>query len=134
MTTQFTTTTKPSPRRRTAYALAAIAAASLFIADIAPAIAQQAPGGPSRTGGSSSTMPGGPNRGGDGGMPSISCNDFGYANMPSGCLSQAMACVCPSEMTVNYQAPSSCEGVGRNMRRAAAQHCTPHTGALRPVL
>ena len=66
-------------------------------------------------------------------MPSASCNSFGYANMPSGCLTQAMACICPNEINIGYRAPSSCEGVGRNMRRAAERNCTAHTGALRRV-
>ncbi|ODT12416.1 MAG: hypothetical protein ABS35_40230 [Kaistia sp. SCN 65-12] len=120
--------------KRTSFALAALAVASLFIADIAPAMAQQAPGSTRPSDGpSSSTVPGGPDGGGGDGMPSASCNSFGYANMPSGCLSQAMACICPNEIKIGYRAPSSCEGVGRNMRRAAERNCTSHTGALRRV-
>jgi hypothetical protein len=120
--------------KRTSFALAALAVASLFIADIAPAVAQQTPGASTRpSGGSSSTVPGGPDGGGGDGMPSASCNDFGYANMPSACLTQAMSCICPNEINVGYRAPSSCEGVGRNMRRAAERNCAINTGAIRRV-
>ncbi|BCP52629.1 hypothetical protein K32_12460 [Kaistia sp. 32K] len=136
MTTQFfakTYTGKSS--KRASFALAALAVASLFLADIAPAVAQTAPGASTRPSGgsSSSTVPGGPDGGGDSGMPSVSCNDFGFANMPSGCLSQAMSCICPNEVRVGYRAPSSCEGVGRNMRRAAERNCGANTGAVRRV-
>jgi hypothetical protein len=134
MTTQFYTANKSRTGKRKSFALAALAVASLFIADIAPAVAQQAPGTSTRPSGpSSSTVPGGPDGGGNGGMPSISCNDFGYANMPSSCLSQAKSCICPNEVNVGYRAPSSCEGVGRNMRRAAERNCAINTGAIRRV-
>jgi len=109
--------------KRAAFALAALAVASLFIADIAPAVAQTRPGGSTRPSGPSTTVPGGPDRGGDGGMPSASCGDYGYANMPSGCLIQAVACICPNDSDPNYRAPSSCEGISRNARRAAERQC-----------
>lgn len=138
MTTKFFTANKSytgKTGKRTSFTLAALAVASLFIADIAPAVAQQAPGSSTRPsdGPSSSTVPGGPDGGRGDGMPSASCNSFGYANMTSGCLTQAMACICPNEINISYRAPSSCEGVGRNMRRAAERNCTAHTGALRRV-
>lgn len=115
--------------KRTSFSLAALAVASLFIADIAPAVAQQA--APSRT--PSSTVPGGPD-GGDGGMRSVACGEYGYANMPSSCLTQAMTCICPNDITPGYRAPSSCEGIQRNVRRAAERQCAIHTGAMRRVL
>lgn len=114
--------------------LAAVAVASLFFVDIAPAVAQQT--SPPRTP-PSSTVPGGPNGGGGsgttGGMRSAGCGEFGYANMPSGCLTQAMACICPNDSDPNYRAPSSCEGITRNARRAAERQCANHTGAIRRV-
>lgn len=122
--------------RFTRLSLAAVAVASLFMADIAPAVAQRA-APPSTT--PSSTVPGGPN-GGDGsgtgtngGMRTAGCGEFGYANMPSGCLTQAMACICPNDNDPNYRAPSSCEGITRNARRAAERQCANHTGAVRRV-
>ncbi|MCX5576666.1 hypothetical protein [Kaistia terrae] len=118
--------------KRISISLAAFAVASLFIADIAPAVAQQA--APSRT--PSSTVPGGPNGGGgsgDGGMRSIGCGEFGYANMPGSCISQAMSCICPNDSDPNYRAPSSCEGIHRNVRRAAERQCAIHRSAMRQV-
>lgn len=129
MTTQ---TSRAAKSKRISLTLAAFAIASLFIADIAPAVAQQA--APSRT--PSSTVPGGPDggNGGGGGMRSIACGEYGYANMPSGCLTQAMSCICPNDSDPNYRAPSSCEGIQRNVRRAAERQCAIHTGAMRRVL
>ncbi|MBN9024545.1 hypothetical protein [Kaistia sp. MMO-174] len=109
--------------KRAAFTLAALAVASLFIADIAPAVAQSRPSTHPSGGTTSSTVPGGPDRGGDGGMPSASCGEFGYANMPSGCMIQAVACICPNDSDPNYRAPSSCEGISRNARRAAERQC-----------
>lgn len=118
----------------TRLSLAAVAVASLFFVDIAPAVAQQT--SPPRTP-PSSTVPGGPNGGGGsgttGGMRSAGCGEFGYANMPSGCLTPAMACICPNDSDPNYRAPSSCEGITRNARRAAERQCANHTGAIRRV-
>lgn len=120
--------------RFTRLSLAAVAVASLFFVDIAPAVAQQA--APSRTP-PSSTVPSGPDGSGGpgsrGGMRSAGCGEFGYANMPSGCLTQAMACICPNDSDPNYRAPSSCEGITRNARRAAERQCANHTGAVRRV-
>ncbi|WEK52409.1 MAG: hypothetical protein P0Y66_10735 [Candidatus Kaistia colombiensis] len=110
--------------KRAPFALAALAVASLFLSDIAPAVAQTRPGSTHPSGGTpSSTVPGGPGNGGDGGMQSSGCGEFGYANMPSGCLTQAMACICPNDSDPNYRAPSSCEGITRNARRAAERQC-----------
>lgn len=116
--------------KRISISLAALAVASLFIADIAPAVAQTR-STPSRT--PSSTVPGGPNGGGDGGMRSIGCGEYGYANMPGSCISQAMSCICPNDSDPNYRAPSSCEGIHRNVRRAAERQCAIHRSAMRQV-
>lgn len=117
----------PIMTKRLALSIAAFAIAGLFVADLSPAIAQTA--APSRTP-PSSTVPGGPD-GGDGGMRSASCGEYGYANMPSGCLTQAMACICPNDSDPNYRSPSSCEGITRNARHAAERKCANNTRAVR---
>jgi hypothetical protein len=114
--------------KRTSLALAALAVGSLFIASIAPAVAAQY-SAPNRT--TSHTTPGGPDGGRGNRMPTAACNDFGYANMPSGCLTRAVACICPDVIGVGYQAPSSCEGIGRVLRQAAERNCTQHSATMR---
>lgn len=117
--------------KRMSFSIAALALAGLFVADLSPAIAQRAnpPSGTTP----SSTVPSGPGGGGDSGMRSAGCGEYGYANMPSGCLTQAMACICPNDNDPNYRSPANCEGITRNVRHAAERQCAKNTRAARRV-
>jgi hypothetical protein len=115
--------------KRTTILLAALAAFSFMAVDAAaPAFAQSvAPtrggDGPGNPGGGDPGTPGTPGTNGEGGMRSIGCSGYGWANMPGFCVSQAMACECPTETSKNYRKPASCGAISVNQRRAAEREC-----------